>query len=110
MKKLDIPNYESLKGVRINEWEIYKANDTNIHDCGGSCYLFSLKRECGHSTHAAVAISQNIDDGFIRVTLMYHQYSNRFYTWNPKLEVLKDKMGFWKNIVFYIEKEHKKYF
>jgi len=110
MKKLDIPNYQSLKGLKINEWEIYKASDTAIHDCGGDCYIFGLKRECGHSTHAAVAISQNIDDdGFIRVTLMYHQYSNRFYTWNPKLEVLKNKMGFWKNIVFYIEKEHKKY-
>jgi hypothetical protein len=109
MKKLDIPNYQSLKGLKINEWEIYGVADTIEHECGGSCYIFRLKRECGHPSHAGVAITQNIDDGCIRVTLMYHQYSNKFYTWNPKLEVLKDKMGFWKNIVFYIEKEHQKY-
>ena len=110
MKKLDIPNYESLKGLKINMWEIYAAADTMEAECGGGCYIFRLKRECGHVRHGAVAISQNIDDdGFIKVTLMYEAYRNKFYTWNPKLEVLKDKMGIWKNIVFYIEKEHQKY-
>ena len=106
MKKLDIPNYESLKGVRINEWEIYAAADTGMN----GDYVFRMKRICGHPNHSAVAISKNIDDdGTIKVTLMYHQYSNQFYSWNPKLSTMKDKMAFWKAIEFYIEKQHQKY-
>ena len=65
MKKLDIPNYQSLIGLKINEWEIHKATETAIYDCGGDCYIYRLKRECGHSSHAAVAINQNLSLFFI---------------------------------------------
>ena len=108
MKKLDIPNYESLKGFRINEWEIYAAADTGMSITGK--YVFRLKRICGHPKHGAVSIDKNIDDdGTIKVTLMYESYTNQFYSWNPKLSTMRDKMAFWKAIEFYIEKEHQKY-
>lgn len=102
MKKLDISNYEGLKGYQIQNWVIYNAEETNEN------YIFRLSRVDGDVIHSAVAFNREITSEGVKMYVMYESYSNKIWTGYIPLSDLKDKNKLWMLMESYIENAHNK--
>ena len=101
MKKLDISNYADLKHYQIQNWVIYDTNETSLN------YVFKLKRIDGNTTHSAVALKREIEDGKVNVKVMYHAFSDVIWEGDVPLSEFKNKEKFWLMMESYIEAKHK---